>query len=368
MSAFELMSKPMKIGMLTIRNRIVMPPMVLWIAPPDATVTPPAVAHYERSKGIGLVIVEATAVAPEGRLSADQIGIFEDRHVEGLRRIASAIHGNGSLAAIQIHHAGRNTRTKGSFFGLGLVAPSAVNPDGELPKALTEEGIQRIIGCFASGARRAMEAGFDAVEIHAAHGFLASQFLSPLANHRADRWGGSLENRARFLMEVLAAVKAETKGRIAVWCRLGVVDGGTGGLTLDEGREVARWLKADGMPLLHVSSGIGDLPRVAPQGSPFSDRFHLGAIVKKAVDIPVISVGEIRRPEEAERALREGLTDLVAVGRGILADPQWARKSLEGRQGEIHYCRNCKECQHFVDAARCPARREAMTAAAKGCN
>lgn len=333
--------------------------MVLWIAPDDASVTPAITAHYASSVGMGLVIVEATTVAPEGRLSSNQIGIFEDRQVPGLRTLANAIHANGSKAAIQIHHAGRNTRTKSSFFGNRLVAPSAVNPDGELPVALTEEGIERIIQCFAAAARRAREAGFDAVELHAAHGFLISQFLSPLANHRNDRWGGSLENRARFLMETLARIRKQTGNGILAWCRLGVVDGGTGGLTLDEGLEVVRWLQADGVPLIHVSGGLGDLPRFAPEGSTFSDRFHLGALVRRTTGVPVICVGEIRRPEEAEKAVADGLSDLVAVGRGILADPQWALKTLGGRPESIYYCHNCTVCHHFTDASQCPARREA---------
>jgi len=354
------LSSPFTAGTLRIPNRIVMPPMVQWIAPPDASVTPPSVSHYACTKGPGLVIVEATTVAPEGRLSADQLGIFEDRHVGGLRALAEVIHANGAKAAIQIHHAGRNTRTKGGFFGFPLVAPSAINPDGETPRELTEEGIERIIHCFAAAARRAQEAGFDAVEVHAAHGFLFSQFLSPLANRRTDRWGGSLENRARFLMETLSRIRKETTGGILTWCRLGPVDGTPGGLTLDEGLEVARWLKADGAPLIHVSQGMGGLPVFAPPGSPWCDRVHLGALVKKAVGIPVICVGEIRRPLEAEQAVAEGLADLVAVGRGMLADPSWAEKTLKGAPDSIHYCRNCKDCRHFIDARTCPARQEAM--------
>jgi NADPH2 dehydrogenase len=158
-----MLAAPFASGRFRIPNRIVMPPMVQWTAPPDATVTPAAVSHYACVKGPGLVIVEATTVAPEGRLSADQLGAFEDRHSDGLRALAEVIHANEAVAAIQLHHAG-------SFFGNPLVAPSALNPGGELPQELTEEGIERILQCFAEAAMRAMEAGFDAVEIHAAHG------------------------------------------------------------------------------------------------------------------------------------------------------------------------------------------------------
>lgn len=134
------------------------------------------------------------------------------------------------------------------------------------------------------------------------------------------------------------------------------MDGSPDGLTLEEGLQVARWLEQDGVPLLHVSSGIGDPPRLAPDGSPFSDRLHLAAAVKKAVGLPVIGVGEIRRPEQAEAALAGGLVDLAAVGRGILADPRWALKALTGRPGTIVPCRDCPRCRHFGHPERCPAR------------
>jgi NADPH2 dehydrogenase len=217
--SYPSISRPFTAGGLTLSNRIVMPPMVIWMAPEAATVVPAARAHYARSTGMGLAIVEATTVAPEGRLADTQMGIFDESHVPGLRSLAEAIHANGAKAAIQIHHAGRNTRSKASYYGFPLVAPSAVNPGAETPRELTEDGIERIIGCFVTAARRARDAGFDAVELHAAHGYLISQFLSPLANHRTDRWGGSLENRARFLMEVWRRIRKETRGSIEAWCR-----------------------------------------------------------------------------------------------------------------------------------------------------
>lgn len=191
---YQHLASPFTAGTLNLSNRIVMPPMVQWSAPRDDSVTSSSYSQYEDAKGPGLVIVEATTVAPEGRLYAHQLGIFEDRHVEGLRTLAEVIHANGAQAAIQIHHAGRNTRTKGSFFGHPLVAPSSLNEEGaEVPQELTPEGIERIIACFGAAARRAMEAGFDAVELHAAHGFLFSQFLSPLSNRRTNQITASAE-------------------------------------------------------------------------------------------------------------------------------------------------------------------------------
>jgi NADPH2 dehydrogenase len=360
------LSHPLRLGAFEVPNRIVMPPMVVWKATADGTVTTPILEHYRRSAGPGMVIVEATVVSPEGRLAREQIGAFDDRHVEGLERLAHVIRDAGAIASIQLHHAGRSTSLEKTF-GLTPVAPSAVPSKDIVPTALDEAGIERILACFASAARRAADAGFDAVEIHGAHGFLVSQFLSPLANQRSDRWGGSLENRARFIREAARRIRDAVKGRLLVSCRLGVGDGEPGGLTVDEGIQVARWLKADGMPFIHVSTGIGGVPRLAPEGSPWSDRLLLGAAVRKAVGIPVIGVGGIVDPDQAERALAEGLVDLIAVGRAMLADPQWAVKALAGRDADIIRCRQCPDCHQYRHAERCPAQVEAARAAGGAC-
>jgi 2,4-dienoyl-CoA reductase-like NADH-dependent reductase (Old Yellow Enzyme family) len=348
-------------------NRVVMPPLVVWKAGTDGSVTQATLDHYEASAGAGMVIVEATAVSPEGRLARSQLGIFEDRHVEGLSGLAASIHSRGAVASIQIHHAGRNTNRENTQ-GLVLVAPSAVasrlgSPAADVPAALDESGIERILDCFAQAARRAKVAGFDAVEVHGAHGYLVSQFLSPLANRRDDRWGGNLENRARFLREALRRIRQAAGGDLLASCRLGVADGIPGGLTLEEGLQVAQWLEEDGVPYLHVSSGLGDPPRLGPDGSPWSDRLLLAAEARKRLRIPVIGVGGLVTPEQADRALGEGLADLVAIGRGLLADPQWVRKALGERQGSIHLCRQCPFCHHFRHPERCPARKAAAAQA-----
>lgn len=358
---FSHVSSPLTIGSLRLKNRIVMPPMVIWKGGLDGTVTPEVLEHYGRSQGAGMVIVEATAVSPEGRLAREQLGVFEDRHVDGLARLAAVIHEHGAVASIQIHHAGRNTSLENTF-GAPLVAPSAVPAKDIVPEALDEAGIERVLRCFAEAGRRAEAAGFDAVEIHGAHGYLVSQFLSPLANERQDRWGGSLENRARFLIEIVRRVRAAVGPRLSVSCRLGAGEGESGGLAVDEGIQVAKWLEEAGVPYLHVSTGIGSAPKLAAEGGPWSDRLLLGAAVKKALRIPVIGVGGIVAPDQAERALAEGLVDLVAVGRGILADPQWAAKALAGREDTIYRCHQCRVCHHFRHAERCPARKEAAEA------
>ncbi|MCX7029580.1 MAG: NADH:flavin oxidoreductase [Spirochaetes bacterium] len=353
----EHLRAPLQLPSFKVPNRIVMPPMVVWKAAEDGAVTPAILEHYRDSAGPGMVIVEATVVSAEGRLARQQLGIFEDRHVEGLARIAQIIHATGSMASIQLHHAGRNTNLENTF-GIPLVAPSAVPAKDLVPEALTEDGIERILGCFAAAARRAADAGFDAVEIHGAHGYLVSQFLSPLANKREDRWGGSLENRARFVREAARRMRAASGSRLLVSCRLGAAEAAPGGLTVEEGIQVAKWLEADGMPFLHVSAGIGREPQLGPEGGPWSNRLLLGAAVRKAVGIPVIGVGGIVMPEQAEQALAEGLVDLVAVGRGMLADPEWTAKTLAGREDSIFRCRQCPVCHHFRHAELCPARTE----------
>ena len=341
-----------------------LPPLVVWKAAGDGTVTEPVIDHYRESTGPGMIIVEATVVSPEGRLGRTQLGLFDDAQVEGMARIVSVIHESGALAAVQLHHAGRNTNLENTF-GLPLVAPSAIASGRDVPRELSEDEIQHLLECFAAAARRAADAGFDAVEIHGAHGYLVSQFLSPLANTRTDEWGGSLENRARFLLEAARRMRAAAGNRLAVSCRLGAAEGAPGGLTVEEGIQVARWLEADGMPWLHVSTGIGAGPRLGPEGGPWDDRLLLGAAVRRAVGIPVIGVGGIVTPEQAERALAEGLVDLVAVGRGMLADPGWARKTLAGRDDLIEHCRRCRDCHHFRQPEKCPA-RIALAAAGRG--
>ena len=349
------LSSPLEIGTLKLANRIVVPPMVVFQAEESGCATEASVTHYASLRGAGLVIVEATAVSHEGRLARRQLGIFNESHLTGLSKISRAIHRNGSRAAIQIHHAGRQTTTDNTF-GLPLVAPSPVNSGGEIPSEMNEGDIERIVGAFVAGAQRAKEAGFDAVELHFAHGYLGSQFLSPAANQRQDRWGGSLENRGRFHREVFRSVEEAVGKEILVYARLGVADGEAGGLPLEEGIEAARMLECVGLRLLHVSNGVGLPKLLAPEEEGNSYRLQLAEAVKKTVSIPVIGVGGIRTAEGAEMALQSGKADLIAVGRGMLADPDWAWKALCGMEEQIRYCRNCRICHHYRHPERCPAR------------
>jgi NADPH2 dehydrogenase len=360
--SYPHLQTPFTVGPLHLANRLVMPPLVIFKASEDGTATATNREHYAESSGPGYVVVEATAVSPEGRLGQRQLGIFEDRHVEGLAGLARTIRDGGAKPGIQLHHAGGRTTTKNTF-GLTMVAPSAVpNPEGETPQALDEEGIERLVRCFVAGARRAVQAGFEALEIHGAHGYLVSQFLSPITNRRADRWGGSIENRARLLRAIISEIRKEVGSGVLVYCRLAGADRNDDGLTQAEGLQVVRWLKEDGVPLVHMSHGLGGLPKIAPEGSRFSDRMHLAIAAKKEVGIPVIGVGDVLDPALADTLVAENLVDLVAVGRGMLADPAWSRKALAGRAEEINRCRRCPRCKWFEDMELCPARRAAAAA------
>jgi len=351
------------IGHITLSNRIVMPPMVIWAAAEDAMVNQAQLDHYRASAGAGLCIVEATVVSPEGRLAATQLGAFDDAQVEGLRLLAEAVRAGGSVPGIQLHHAGAKT-THAKNYGLPILAPSVIEdaPDGT--SALDEDEIFRIIRDFADAAERVADAGFQYIELHGAHGYLGSQFLSPARNRRSDSWGGNLEGRTRFLIEITSAVKQRLSGRAqppVLGMRLGVADGEPGGVALSEGLQAAQMVVAAGVELLHLSHG-GTLPELDHAESRWSPTMRLAEAVRPYVSVPVIGVGEIRTPDDAEDALSLGAADLVAVGRGLLADPGWARKVAASQAETIETCQDCKpKCFHFSEPGKCPARRNLRT-------
>ncbi len=342
-------------GGRTLQNRIVMPPMVIWRADKSGRVRDEHVRHYaESAPGTGLAIVEATAVLPEGRLAATVLGLFDDTQVAGMADLVHALKNASTLPAIQLHHAGAKTDPEQTY-GLAPVAPSRL-PERDDLEILDEEGIERIIASFGEAARRAVEAGFALIEVHGAHGYLGAQFLSPRTNRREDAWGGSLENRLRFLREVIRRVRTVVDGRALVSCRLGVAEGGDGGLTVEEGVQAAKQLEKEGLDLIHVSHA-GSRPEPLEKASRFDSLLQLAKPVKEAVAIPVIGVGGIADPADAEAALASGYGDLIAVGRGILADPGWARKISEGKAEQIVQCVKCQpRCYHQTDPRLCPTR------------
>ena len=351
---FERLFQPGRIGTLEIKNRIVMPPMATGYASEDGSVTDRLIAYYEeRAKGgPGLIIVEISCIdAPVGRGLARQIGIDNDNFIPGLARLASAIKRHGARAAIQLHHAGRQTSYR--LTGFKPVAPSPIaGRDGEVPRELTADEIKRLVNRFAEAAWRAREAGFDGVEIHGAHGYLVSQFLSPLSNKRQDEYGGTIENRARFLVEIIRAIRSRLGRDYPLWCRLSAVELNVeGGITLEETKVVAKLAEQAGADAIHVSAhavGTARRPPMAQQPGAF---IEYAEAVKKVVSVPVIAVGRIT-PELGEQALRERRADFIALGRQLLADAHTVEKIASGRLEDIRPCLRCFYCLDSVGRRR----------------
>ena len=283
--------------------------------------------------GPGLLIVEASAVLPEGRISIGDLGIWKDEHIPNLARIADFVHSQGVRAGIQLAHAGRKGSMTVPFFGERLltpeegawppVAPSAIafSPSYALPEALDQQGIDAVIEAFRRAARRALAAGFDFVEIHAAHGYLFHEFLSPLANQRTDAYGGSFENRTRLVLQVVDVVRAEWPEHLPLFVRISATDWVEGGWSIDESVALARLFRDHGVDLVDASSG-GQTPAAKiPVGPGFQVPF--AARIRSEAGIPTAAVGLITDPAQANAIVEQGEADLVLLARELLRDPYW---------------------------------------------
>ncbi len=343
---FQKLFEPGRIGSMEIKNRLVMPPMGTSLALKDGTVTDRQIDYYEeRAKGgPGLVIVELACVdAPVGKAMVKQVAIDDDRFIPGLSRLAEAIKRNGARAAIQIHHAGRQTSAR--WTGHQLVAPSPIAMSGgEQPRELTLEEIATLVARFGEAAERAKRAGFDGVEIHGAHCYLICQFLSPLSNHRQDAYGGSIENRARFLLEIIRAIRKRVGKDYPVWCRLSAMEiGAEGGITLEDTQVVAQLAEKAGADAIHVSAHPVAPARRPPMAQPPCAFVPFAEAIKRVVSVPVITVSRIP-PELGEEVIREGKADFISIGRPLLADPHLPQKVAAGRMEDIRPCLYCLTC------------------------
>jgi 2,4-dienoyl-CoA reductase-like NADH-dependent reductase (Old Yellow Enzyme family) len=338
---------PYTLREVCLRNRIVVSPMCEYSSV-DGFANDWHLVHLGSRAvgGAGLVLTEAIAVTADGRISPQDLGIWQDGHVENLARIARFCNQQGAAWGTQLAHAGRKGSTKRPWDGNGAVAPAeggwtpvgptdvAFSPTYPVPAALDEPGIAAIVAAFAAGAERTLAAGGSVVEIHAAHGYLLHQFLSPLVNTRTDRWGGSFENRTRLVREVARAVRAVWPERLPLLVRVSATDWAPGGWDIEETVALAAALRAEGVDLIDVSSG-GAVPLppdaipVAPlYQTPFAER------VRREAGIATGTVGMIAEPADAEAIVAREQADLVLLARELLRDPYWplfAARALEAQ-------------------------------------
>ena len=326
------------VGVIRLKNRIVIPPMCQYSAT-NGQATEWHLMHYGSLalSGAGFLIVEATSVVPEGRISYGDLGIWDDKTAFALGKVVNFIRLHSQIPlAIQLIHAGRKASTDlpwksndfvpvGNPNGWQTYAPSAepLSTGGTVPEELTINEIKDIIIQFAEAAKRAVSIGFNAIELHGAHGYLMHQFLSPVTNKRTDEYGGNFENRIRFTLDVFDAVKASVPKDFPVCIRISATDWIDGGWDLQQSIELARRLEIGGCGYIHVSTGglDGGLQKLPPLQSGYQLPF--AEAIKKEVRMPVIGVGLITEPEEAEKAIETGKADMIAIGRGMLYDPRW---------------------------------------------
>src|SRR5262249_53769475 len=351
--AMNVLLTPARIGSLDVPNRIVMPAMTTRTADEEGYVTADSIAYYlaRAQGGVGLITVEMASPERAGRHRRREVGLYDDRFLPGLTRLVDEIHRAGSKASIQLGHGGGHTRL--DICGETPIAPSAIpHPVYEttfetiIPEEMTKARIAATIAAHAAAAVRARKEGFDCVESHAPHGYLISQFHAPFENRRTDAYGGSLENRARFGLEVLRAVKAAVPGMPVVY-RLSVEDVCRGGLPSGEGRETAVGPAEAGADALHVTAGhYRSLPSaqivLPPMTFPDATFLDFAAAVKKLVSVPVIAVGRLGDPATATAAIARGKADFIALGRSLIADPQWVEKLRRGKP--IRRCLACNTC------------------------
>jgi 2,4-dienoyl-CoA reductase-like NADH-dependent reductase (Old Yellow Enzyme family)/thioredoxin reductase len=348
----EHLFSPFEIKGIHLSNRIVMPGLASFLIEDDGSITEKTIEHYRRraAGGPSMVIVEACAVSPEGIVSPHQARIYDDRFVEGLSRIAKVMKAEGAVPALQVHHGGRQTSAR--VIKRKPVAPSnlpcpTISGDVE---PLTKDGIQEIVFKFGESARRAAEAGFELIEIHGAHGYLLNQFLSKFSNIREDEYGGDIRGRARFSMEIIQEVRKRIGPDFPLSFKISAQEFVPGGLTTQESIEILKVLVPAGLDIVQVSAGNDATPEWICQPM-FMEKACLSdssAEIKRALNIPVMTVGRINDPLVAESIIRKGVADLVCMGRGLLADPEMPKKAKQGNLDDIRICIACNTCMESI--------------------
>jgi len=348
----SVLSEPITINGMKIKNRIVMAPMHTKFASESGEVTDRMIAYLvERARGgVGLIILENTCIDwIYGRAAGNPVTIHDDLNRSGLSNIALAVHRYGVKIVTQLHHTGRQNLRSNIGGRKAPVAPSPVKSKigGDEPRALEEHEIEEIIQMYVDAARRTKDAGFDGVELHGAHGYLLTQFFSPYTNRRTDKWGGSLKNRARFPLEVVRRIRSEVGPGFPILYRLSAEERIPGGTTLEDTLRLVKMLEEAGVDCFDVTAGIYDSIEwiYTLQGVKPGALIPLAHAVKNVTTRPVIGVSRLGWDlEYAAQVLREKKVDLVAIGRSLLADPHLIKKSLEGKKEEIRRCIACNDC------------------------
>ncbi len=360
---------PLRLRDVTLRNRVAVSPMCEYSSA-DGFANDWHVVHLG-SRAVGgasLVLTEAIAVTAGGRISPEDLGIWQDAHVEQLARIARFCNGQGAAWGTQLAHAGRKASTKRPWDGQGAVpldqggwtpvGPTAepFDPTFPVPAALDEAGIAAIVRAFADGARRTLDAGGSVIELHGAHGYLVHEFLSPLVNRRTDRWGGSFENRTRFALEIVRAVRGVWPERLPLFMRLSATDWVEGGWDIEQTVELSKLLRGEGVDLIDLSSGgavpvpSGTIPVGPMYQTPFAER------VRREAGISTGAVGMITEPADAEAIVADGRADLVFLARELLRDPYWPLFAARALGAEITWPPQYQRAIGDRAAMRVPAR------------
>lgn len=348
---------PGRIGALELRNRFVVPPMGTNYANMDGTVSPRLIDHYAgmAKGGFGLIIVEFTAVDPQGRVLVGQNALWADEQIDGCRRLVDEVHRHGAKIAVQLAHGGR--QSIGAITGMPTVAPSPLPCPAiqEIPNELTTQEVHDLIGKFVEAAVRAKAAGFDAVEIHGAHGYLLAQFMSAYSNKRVDEFGGDLRSRMKLPVEIIKATREALGPEFPILFRMSHEEGVPGGRSTLESRIVAKIVEEAGVDAIDVAAGNYESLHLMAGGREAIPAYNVdGACeIKNAVSLPVIVAGRINDPLIAEDIIQSGKADFVALGRTSLADPEFPKKLAEGASAEIAPCISCSQgCVGYLFAGQ----------------
>ena len=352
MNQFSHLFQPAKIGSLELKNRMIMAPVTSLYATEKGEVTDRMIDFFvERAKGgVAMIVVEATFVHPGGKRINKCLYVYDDKYIPGLEKLTRKVRDAGAKIFLQLSHGGRECAH--SITGEQIVAPSAIPSPYrgvvkglEMPKELTKQEIKGLVNDFADSAERALKAGFDGIELHGAHGYLISQFLSPYANRRTDEYGGDIHNRTRFVEEIIE----ETKSRLPDYplvVRYNGEDRVSGGNTIEDGKAIGRLLEKSGADAIHITAGFHESRPYGPVPNMSVGKLcytHLAAQIKPEVSFPVVAVGRITEPEEAERILQENKADFIALGRALIADPEFPNKAFRGELDEIRKCVGCNQ-------------------------